>query len=219
MRRLFSLLAFSTAILASPSLVRADLPPPDGTKFVDYQFRIDGLSKFPDYVILVYPWSTSNGAPTKEHTIAKDGAWVSVGRRSYPPKLYAVKPAALDEFLKTYKPAESFNADPAMEGFLAKTAACDLAPSADFSLPTSDPRDTITEIFTAASISDSSCHLTKGGEGAANGGQTPPVAESAPKSGGCAGCAVGERGGAPTAALLGMLIGALGFRKRQKRKS
>lgn len=217
-------LLFATLVFA-PAIARADLPPPDGTRFVEYRFRVDGASKSPDYMIVVYPWSMSNGAPTREHTVAQEGMWVSVGRRSSPPELYAVKKADFEAFEKTWKPSERFNEDPAMDAFLAKGAKCNLAPSPDFTLSKDDPRDAVEEVFTVQTISDSSCVLSKGG-GAATPpsdfatppeGSTDAPTSAAPKGGGCAGCAVGEERVASGVGLLGVLFGLAVIGKRRKR--
>lgn len=229
MRRLFPQLMVLAALTSLSSLVHADLPPPDGTRFVEYKFRVDGSAKFPGYVLFVYPWSASSGVPTKEFTKAPDGSWVSVGRRSSPPVIYAVKQATLDEFLKTYTPAKSFEDDPAMSAFLAKNAKCDLAPNPDFSVAASDPRDVITEVFVAASITDTVCHLTKGGEAKTGGVAEPPAAptdntktepatppNSTAKSGGCAGCVVGEGQLPASSVLFGLFLGLFSFARRRR---
>src|SRR5262245_26939659 len=69
----------------------ADLPPPDGKKFVGFAFRVENMKAFPEYVLVAYPCSDSNGAPMMEAKIVSDGASVSVGRRGGQPELYRMK--------------------------------------------------------------------------------------------------------------------------------
>jgi hypothetical protein len=206
------LAATASLLLLTPSLARADLPAPDGMRYVEYRFRVDGSSKqSPDHVIVVYPWSLSNGAPTREQTTAADGQWVSVGKRSYPPVLYVARKADYEAFIKTYAaPDESVDSDPKIDAFLAKSVKCNLAPNPNFEVQDDDPRSAIEEIFVAQTISDTSCVLTK---------VTPPDAVgTAPKGGGCAGCTTSEHRIASGIGLGGLfaLLVALG-RKRRRR--
>jgi hypothetical protein len=206
------LTATAGLLLLAPSLARADLPPPDGTRYVPYRFRVDGSSKqSPDHVIVVYPWSLSNGAPTREQTTTPDGQWVSVGKRSYPPALYVVRKADYEAFVKTYAAADGpTDTDPKVDAFLAKSAKCNLAPNPDFTVSDDDPRSAIEEIFVAQTMSDTSCVLTKT--------NPPDAVGQAPKGGGCAGCTTSEHRIASGIGLGGLfaLLVALG-RKRSRR--
>lgn len=85
------LCTISVALAATSA--RADVAPDDGTRFAGCGFRVDNLEAFPEFVVLAYPWSQSNGAPTYEHPEALPGEVVSVGRRSDDPKLYAMRRA------------------------------------------------------------------------------------------------------------------------------
>jgi len=244
------LLPIMTGLLVfAPSPAHADLPPPDGMRRVEYRFRVDGIAKqSPDHMIVVYPWSMSNGVPTREQTTAPDGQWVSFGRRSAPPELYAVRKAAYEAFLKTYVAPENFRPDPAIDAFLAKAAKCNLAPKPEFTIPTGDSRSAIEEVFVAQKISDTSCILSKEGSPATNAPEAPtnappqalanapeapanappeapanaPVAPAnagtAPKSGGCAGCTVGDKQVASGVVVAGLLMGTLAAGRRRKRR-
>jgi hypothetical protein len=199
-----------TVLALAPALAHADAPPPDGTRYAQYRFRVDGVAKqSPDHVIVVYPWSLSNGAPTREQTTAEDGQWVSVGRRSPTPALYAVRKTDYEAFAKTYTTSEDYQADPAVDAFLAKAAKCNLAPSPAFTLSEDDSRSAIEEIFVAQTISDTSCVLTNA---------TPP-ASATPKGGGCAGCTVGDKQIASGVSLAGLLAGLVALGRRGKRRS
>lgn len=204
-------IAFVTGLLVlAPALARADAPPPTGSHYAQYRFRVDGVSKAsPDHVIVVFPWSLSNGAPTREHTMAVEGQWVSVGRRSDDPVLYAVRRTDYEAFAKTYVQPQNFQPDPAMDAFVAKAVKCNLAPNPTFTLPFYDSRDFIEEIFVAQTISDTSCVLTN----------TTPNATMAPKSGGCAGCTVGDQEIASGVSVAGVLLGLAALARRSKKRS
>ena len=49
-------IALAVALVGSASTARADLPPPDGQRFVDYEFSVAGLAAHPDWVLLAFPW-------------------------------------------------------------------------------------------------------------------------------------------------------------------
>lgn len=213
---------------------RADVPPPDDKKYVGYAFQVDGVAKFPDRVIVAYPWSMSNGAPTREAALAEDGKPVSVGRRSAPPVLYAVKREAWDTFVKTITPDER-DIDAKITPFLAASGVkCNKQPSMQSVLPKSDPRNEIVEAFQVKAIDDKVCDL--GGATAAvdDGGKsagdktatdrddvrTPSEPnEGAPPKGGCAGCATASADASATAGygLAALAFGMLLHLRRNKR--
>jgi len=216
---LWPLLALPLALALTPAPARADLPPPEGTRFVPYRFRVEGIAKFSDYAIIAYPYSTSNGAPTREHTLAEDGTWLDLGRRSAPPELYAVRREAYAEFRKTYlADPQDLGPNPAIEDFLAKAVKCDLRPNPRFTLPDDDRRDAISEAFLAEKVDGASCHLSVVKPMATN----EPAASSegsqpAQKGGGCAGCA--QSSGAPVsdAALTLLLVSVLSAARRRSK--
>jgi hypothetical protein len=56
----------------------ADLPPPDGTKFVGFSFTIKGVDANKNMLLLAYPCGPSDGAPDNEIAI-EEGKSVDVG--------------------------------------------------------------------------------------------------------------------------------------------
>lgn len=158
-----SLTSFAlVAALALPLSARADAPPPDGQKYVGYQFKVQGLTA--DQLLVAYPWSLSGGAPTREHTVVRGDKPVSVGRRSPTIQLYAVDKAAWERFeAEALNKAEYQSPEyhAALDGFLKapNAAPCNVGPNDQHMLPTSDPRDTIEEVLVAKTVSPSSCVL------------------------------------------------------------
>ncbi|MFO0747977.1 MAG: hypothetical protein U1F43_20300 [Myxococcota bacterium] len=138
----------------------ADEGPDDGQKYVSYSFRVDGLDRFPDFVVVAYPWSTSNGAPTREHAVLKSGTSLPVGRRSPSVALYAVRRSAWEAFEKTL-PSDEDARSTALTDFVAGPDAlrCNAAPTRVTTLPSSDPRDRVEEVFSATSIDAKGCVL------------------------------------------------------------
>jgi len=190
-------LALTLALFALTSTAHADAPPPDDQKYVGYSFKIEGLAAFPDVVVVAWPWSLSNGAPTREYAVLTDDTPLRVGRRSPTIKLYAVGKVAWETFVKT----ELGNAQPdndakvsALNAFLTapNAAACNENPNDIHVISDSDPRSIVEDVYSAKTLSASACELTR----------TSP-AVSSPKSG----C---SQGGTALSSLLG-LIGVLGL--------
>ena len=73
-------LALSLAFALAATTASADLPPPAGTKRVDYSFEVKNLLAFTDFVMLAYPTSASNGRPTYELAEVQDGNAVECSR-------------------------------------------------------------------------------------------------------------------------------------------
>jgi MYXO-CTERM domain-containing protein len=220
----------------------ADLPPPDGQKFVGYAFQVQGLSPQKDWVLLAFPYSASNGRPTEEYAELADGKPVSVGRRGGSPKLYAMKRADYETFKKGYKAPQDDYEDPALRALFAsdKVVRCDAAPSPVHQLPKSDAREDVVETLTLVSIDAKACHVVAGAAAApvttANPTATPvpdgsaaPIASGAvapaptassdptPKGGGCAGCSMDgvDRKGGALAVGLGVLALVIARRGRR----
>jgi MYXO-CTERM domain-containing protein len=211
MSRLTSLLALALAVF--PAVARADVPPADGLHYVPFRFRVEGAAKFADYVIVADPCSDSDGAPNREHAVAEEGKWIYIGRRGGSCTLYAVRRATYEELTKGYLPPHS-DADPTMDALRAKATKCNLAPSPRHTLPTDDPRNEITQTLRVEKIDDTTCDLVAASVAQGDGGSNP----AAPKSGGCAGCAVGDEAVVSGAGLASLLLGlaTLGRRRRQK---
>jgi len=195
--------------LTTTATTLADAPPPPDTKFVSYQIKIDNLKAFADYVLIAYPWSTSNGAPTHEHTLLHDGKAQRFGRRSPQPKLYAMKRSDYEKWLAGYTPPKDRWKDPALDALVKSegVVACDKAPKLRFTLGHDDPRNEVVDVFQVSEITEQHCKLT-----------APPV-DAKPlggKKGGCAGCSLGSTS-TDLSALAGLvLLAAFGRRRRRR---
>jgi hypothetical protein len=211
-------------VLTGASRSSADLPPPDGQKFVDYAFSIEGLAKFGDFVLLAYPYSLSNGRPTTEHLQLEDGKQASLGRRSGTPKLYAMKKTAYEEWLKGYEPDREAMEDPALAALFGgnQVIACNAKLSPSFQLPTSDPRSTVVEVFRVTRIDDKTCQIepASGVTKTASGDPPTRVASSdsptqppPPKKAGCAGCATPAKDDTPGAVALFLALALAASRR------
>lgn len=238
MRRLERSLAVTAAVMLSSLLASlhatpasADLPPPDGVKFVDFAIAVENLAAFPDVVVVAYPWSLSNGAPTTEHAVLKDGQPLEIGRRSPTPKLWAVKKADYEAFAASHKPTHEYQDGP-LEAFFksGKAIACDASVEPDHQLPESDARDRIVQAFRADAIDATRCQLVATGDRKATAASAPPAPatdgealppENAPAAGagGCAGCAVSPRGAERALGFSAMAAAVIGvFLRRRPRR-
>jgi hypothetical protein len=165
-------------LVLTPRPAFADLPPPEGFTFVTYGFQVDGLSRFPDHVVVAFPWhAPQSGELSPDHTTIEDGKAVRIGRKSPVPELYAVRKAAFEEYAKTYKPVPAGQAGPSTEGFLRKWVKCDAAPNATVLKKIDDPRTEVIEKFRAELIDDKTCHLVAAD--APKAANTPNAATSA----------------------------------------
>jgi hypothetical protein len=199
---LLALMSLATLALAAPS--RADHPPPDGQKYVGYAFKIQGLSAFPDHVVVAWPWSASNGVPTREFAVLSNDMPLQVGRRGPSIELFAVKKTTWETFLQNElggaQPDNVAKAE-ALTAFLAPPNAvpCNAKPRPTFVLSSSDPRKTVEEVFTAKQLGDTTCMLER-------------QASNEPVASGCSGCQGG--GGELLLGLAGLagLLGGCGCR-------
>ncbi len=237
MRSALSALAL-VATLASSLVARADLPPPDGEKFVGFAFTVQNVKAFPDAVLLAYPYSTSNGAPTLEHAVVQDGQPLDVGRRSGSVQLYTMKRADYETWKQTYKPGTDRFDDPELKKLFEsdRVSKCDTAPSPEFVLPKSDPRDTVTQTLRLESAKP--CHIVAANAAAKTTPPEPkttaakdplpfadpPPADSppnptpaAPPKSGCGGCAMGGTPSPLGAASFAALAAAALLRRRRAR--
>lgn len=219
--------ALSTLIglLLSSSSVRADLPPPNGQKFVPFYATVTGLDA--DHVLLVYPWSLSNGAPTEEIGVLAEGSKLAFGRRIMgEPKIYAMKKAEWEA-----KKAEITSLP--VEGAL--DCGTTISPR---HLVDRDAPDEILASYRVAELSDSACRLAIGdaepSEPAPS--DTPsdppasaptdapsdvaapvtPAANETPSAGGCAACCI-IPAGASSAPWWLLGLGILAWRRRDRK--
>jgi MYXO-CTERM domain-containing protein len=201
------------------SIASADLPPPDGRKYVDYGFRIENLSAFPQHVLLAFPCGTSSGAPQVEHVVVTDGTTVSVGRRGGSCELFAMKRADYEAWKATYKQSTDRFQDPELDKLFKsdRVVKCSAKPTPSFELDKSDPRSAVLETLRVEKIDDTTCTIklptavaspTPASGPAATPEQTPRPTSGAPASRGCAGCTTGsESAPAPFGlALLALLV-------------
>jgi hypothetical protein len=156
MRR--SAIAACLVLFAGPA--RADLPPPDGLRFVGFAFRVDGGAKFPDHVLLAYPASDSNGAPQMDYKEVPDGAEVSLGRRGGAPWLYAMKRADYEAWKASYKPTGGYE-DPALKALFEgdRVRRCDAQVMPVNTLPTDSPETRVLHTFRVEAIDAGRCHI------------------------------------------------------------
>lgn len=160
--------------LATATTAHADLPPPDGTRFTGYGLRVDDLEKFPEFVVLAYPASDSNGAPMREYQEAAPGAVLRVGRRGGKPDLYAMRKADY-----TAWKAASKGTEPELEALFSgdKVIKCDADVSPRHTVPTGTPGD-ILDVFRVEAIDAKACHVV-----AAAAPPEPPKPVTTPTSG------------------------------------
>jgi len=185
---------------------RADMMPEDGTRSTDYGFRVDDISAFPDYVVLAYPWSLSNGAPTYEHTVVKPGEVVRVGRRSDDPGLYAMRRAEFEAWTASHAPdAEDY--EPQRQALFAsgKVMRCGATVSPTHDVP-ADYQGEVLDVFRAESIDARSCKIV-----AVPAKSLRPSASEPPVTRPAAGCRSGD--GGPGYAMLALVL--LGLRRRR----
>ncbi len=106
--------------LGAASTARGDEPPPPLRKRVSFQFVIEGLDAHPEHVVFAYPWSGSDGAPTREHARVMSGRPVWVGSRSDQPRLYAMPRAAFEEWERTHEPTGEYGENPEADALVAR---------------------------------------------------------------------------------------------------
>jgi hypothetical protein len=140
---------------------RADEAPPSGERNVSYGFVVDGLAEFPEFVVIAYPWSLSNGAPTRELTEVKDGTRVRVGRRSGQPVLYALRRASFERWTATRTPASEDHEDPAADALVAGPGVvrCDVSLNVRHRVSARSSASSIEDRYRASAIDDATCTI------------------------------------------------------------
>jgi MYXO-CTERM domain-containing protein len=218
------------ACLANP--VSADLPPPDGQKFVGFSFRVENSKAFPDWVLVAYPCSASYGVPSLEAQVVSDGTAVNVGRRGGQPELYRMKRTDYETSKALFVPGPPGNDTKPLEALFTgdKVVKCSGAkPSPSFVLPKTDPRSAIVQTLRVEKIDGKGCAIAAVAETTPSptpnptpsaaatsdaGANDPPAAISRRKSG-CGGCAT-PGGGEPDSGLLALGLIALGWLRRRR---
>ena len=200
------------AALAVVAPAAADLPPPEGEKFVGYRFVVTGIPAASGRVLVAYPCGTSNGAPVAEYRRLEEGKAVDVGRRGGTCEVYSIAQAAFDAFVATYQPSDQMGHDPAVDALIGAGVTCTGGPQLNFVLPSSDGRDVIEQALTVSTLDATTCAF---GPSAGSSANAP-----APSQTGCRGCA---STGDPTGALAVVAIfggaGLVVARRRRLRGS
>jgi MYXO-CTERM domain-containing protein len=221
-------LAAAVSTLAIVSSAQADLPPPDGEKFVDYAFSVRGLSASSDRVLLAFPCSGSNGAPSLGHQKLEEGKSVRVGRRGGTCALRHAAKADYEAFASKYKPTGSFQ-DPPLEEFMKAALPCEGGPSIRTQIPKTDPRSVVEEKLVVRALSATVCKVAvdtgapdakKPSEpGPAPATPTPPPAPESPPAPPPVkrGCSTSPSS-SPSGALFGVAVVALGLAARSRRR-
>lgn len=211
---LVSLAAF--AALLSSRIAHADLPPPDGTRFVGYEFVVTGTTAAKDDAFFAYPCSSSSGAPVLDYRVLEEGKPVAVGRRGGTCEIYRIGKDKLAAFASKRTASPEGGRDADLEAFAKGARKCAGSPSIKFTLPASDTRSEIRETYVLA-VKDAECTLSPSSQGAA---PEPKgvVASPAASSKGCS-AASGETGpGASGSGLagLGVALGGVAFVRRRR---
>lgn len=233
MPRSYALVAGLASLLVTWQAL-ADLPPPDGKRFVNYGFTVSGIPAGSDRVLFAYPCS-SGGMPEAAQQKIEDGVAVNAGRRGGSCAIYSIAKRDYEAFLKGYEPTKS-TSDPALEAFVKRASACQGGPTPTHVLPTSDPRSTVHELLTVKTLTATACVLETRGHAqptapgphpsppspAATPATTPPAtppatpapATSPPKTSSCAVTPQTDGRDASLLALLGAALAAWVGRRR-----
>jgi hypothetical protein len=161
-------LFFCTALLSvvvagatvTTTVARADLPPPSGTKYVGFEFTVTELAAAPGYVMLAYPTSESNGAPTFELSVVEDGTPVRLGRRSSMPRLYLMEKTAFETWRAAHlAPTTRWDPDQAAAELVKgpSVVACDAVIRQEYVLSTSRPENVIQQTFALVEGNSKAC--------------------------------------------------------------
>lgn len=215
--RIVSLAAAVALLLTLTSTSRADLPPPDGTKFISFGFGIDAQSKTPGMVLLAYPYSTSDGAPTTEFAELKPGQAVSLGRRGGTPFIYAVPEALYRRWKKEHRPRDLDDVSKEFQVLQdsGKLVRCNLRPTPTTTLPSDDPRKEIIQTFGTVEVSASRCVLRDSSTAAPQ--NQPKALPTAAKSSGCTGCTMATSQQPKRLGYALTLAAALWLQRRRRR--
>lgn len=218
-----------------PRAAKADLPPPDGTKFVGYAFKVTGVSIAPDRVLFAQPCSESSGVPMAHLAKIEEGRAISVGRRGGTCTIYNIAKSRYDEFAQTYKPSKDTQDAPAA-ALAAEAKKCEGGPTIQNTLPSKDPRSAVEETLTVVKLDATNCVLKSTGIGggvpaattASSASSSSSASASSPSSssppapgGGKSGCALTPAAAiaADGAALFAVAAGALALRRGRRRRS
>ena len=200
-------------LLLSSGSAHADLPPPDGTRFVGYEFVVTGTAASKDDAFFAYPCSSSSGAPVLDYRVLEEGKPVAVGRRGGTCEVYRIGKDQLSAFAAKRTASPGGGRDAELEAFVKGARKCTGAPSLKFTLPASDARSAVRETY-ALAVKDAECTLSPSLQGTApelKGAVAPPAASSK----GCS-AAAGEGGPGSGLVGLGFVLGVVAFVRRRR---
>lgn len=176
----------------------ADVPPLLGHKNVDFEISVKGAPEEGDRMLVVYPWSLSNGTPTAEVGVVLPSVNLRFGRRTDgEPAFWLVPSDQLAELIRL----EESELRAWFEGEAAMKCEGD-TPRPIFEVPVTVP-DTLVQGFELEIEPGHGCtvRLT----------DTPLAMRLTEPSAGCRCATVGALGWAGTLSLLGVL----GLRRRR----
>ena len=229
------LIAFMLAALLSTAAgAQADLALSPNVKYVPFRVRIDNLDAHPDFVLVVFPHSMSNGLPRAEARKLSPGKALGFGRRiSGKPKLYAFKKTDYEQLTKVPPaiPGDPLGSDsparPKLRFPNDKAIDCNVVISPRHTTKSGGP-DEYLEVYAITRLTDQACSikLVRGPDGVASAvpaSSSPSSSSSATPAGrqpasseknkGCSGCATSVPTRTPWALGLLLLVLVLRLRK------
>jgi MYXO-CTERM domain-containing protein len=214
-----SLAGFVIAACASLSALaaRADIPPPDGRKFVDFAFTVQGLAQRKDFALVGYPCSSDGAGPAvAAMVVIQEGVPVEIGRRGGACKVFSIARADLDAFRKDFPGDMGGEVDALFAS--SKVHECSGAPAVITTIAASDPRDRVVQALRVAKLDATGCALAAadGAPSTPPRGTDPPSTNPPPGKSGCAGCSVPREplGLGSIAAMTALVAFALRRRRR-----
>ena len=177
----------------------ADVAPPSGTKNARFEINVQAAPFEEDHVLVVYPWSLSNGVPTAEVGVVLPSFGLPFGRRiEGEPAFWLVPRDKIHQLLRMK--------DPELRGWFAGEAA--MRCGGDTPRPVHQVSVTAPDVL----VERFSFELEPGGTCTVHRLSSPETGgPAAPIGGGCGCATVGALGWAGSLSLLV----ALGIRRRR----
>jgi len=146
---------FALLLLAAPAL--ADIAPTPKIRRVVYTIQVRNLTTFPDYRVVVFPWSASNGRPTTGLGVLEPDQGLPFGwSNAAQPALYPIKKDDLAEW--TAKHPDDDGAGLMKSG---KLVDCHLEIHPVKRYADGDPQEHV-EIFSVVELEAGACRIVKG---------------------------------------------------------
>lgn len=206
-------------ILLTLSLALADIPPPEGRKVQLDHVRFTGLDEHPGWAIVVFPFSTSNGAPEARAEVVRDSRSLELGHRVIgTPEVWIVSSATADSAARAITEASYAGEQPDPVSYGLWPCGFQITDRSHM-VSTSEP-GSITQWLALAEASPTGCRIeavsgpkTAAPAPAAEPAPAPAPAEPAtPTREGAAGCAaVGTGGG-----VFGVWLAAAALVRRRR---